>query len=167
MGRPREKAFWAIATIMIVTAILMTAVNLHWIRFGFLVGPFRLNHWFSWTGTIYIAFAVPTIAFLKKRFPEKYQTLYRVHIFGNSLAFLLISLHFASQISRPPESYPPLGTGLVLYSAMVLLVGTGILQRFHLLPKVKPQTLRFLHIGSALIFYLTIIIHVLHGLGIL
>jgi hypothetical protein len=167
MGIPREKAFRAIATIIIVTAVLMTAVSLHWIRFGFLVGPFRLSHWFSWIGTIYIAVAVPTIAFLKKRFPEKYQALYRVHIFGNSMAFLLISLHFASQISRPAGSYPPLGTGLVLYSAMVLLVGTGILQRFHLLLSVKPQTLRFLHIGSALAFYLTIVVHVLHGLGIL
>jgi hypothetical protein len=167
MGISREKDFWAIATIIIVTAVLMIALSLHWFHFGFLVGPFHLNHWFTLIGTIYIAVAVPTIAFLKRRFPMKYQTLYRIHILGNPLAFLLISLHFASQISRPAESYSPLGTGLVMYSAMVLLVCTGILQRFHLLSRVKPQTLRFLHIGSALTFYLTIVVHVLHGLGIL
>jgi hypothetical protein len=166
MRIPREKDFWAIATVIIVTAVLMIAEILHWIRLGFLVGPYRLSHWFTWTGTVYIAFAVPAIAFLKKRFPEKYQTLYRLHILGNSLAFLLISLHFAGQISRPAESYPPLGTGLVLYVAMVLLVSTGILQRFHLVPNGKLQKLRFLHIGSAFAFYLTIVVHVLHGLGI-
>ena len=153
--------------IIIVTAVLMVAVGLHWIRFGFLIGPFRLSHWFSWVGTLYIVFAVPTIAILKRRFLKNYQPLLRVHMFGNLLAFLLVSLHFAGQISRPAESYPPLGTGLVLYIAMVLLVATGVLLRFHLLPKVNPLTLRFLHVSSAVAFYLTILVHILRGLGII
>ena len=164
---PKEKDFWLMALILSVTAVLMVAVGLHWIRFGFLVGPFRLSHWFTLIGTIYIAFAVPIIAFLKKRFPENYHSLYRVHTFGNLLAFLLISLHFAGQITRSAESYPPLGTGLVLYFAMVLLVSTGIIQRFHLLQRVKQQTFRFLHISSAVAFYLTILVHILRGLGII
>lgn len=165
MGITKEKEFWACALMLIITVILTVAVVLRWISFGFLVGPFRLSHWFGWIGTVYIAFAVPIIALLKRHFPKKYQILYRVHIFGNLMAFLLISLHFAGQVSRPAESYPNLGTGLVLYTAMVLLVGTGILQRFHLIPRVKPQTYRFLHTSSALAFYLTIIVHILHGLG--
>jgi hypothetical protein len=55
----------------------------------------------------------------------------------------------------------------VLYSAMILLVATGISQRFQIIPRIRPETKRFLHTGSALVFYLTIIVHVLHGLGIL
>ncbi len=161
----REKDLWAIASIIPATAVLMIAEILRWIRFGFLVGPFRFTHWFTLIGTIYIAFAVPTIAFSKKRFPKRHRSLYKVHIFGNLLAFLLISLHFAGQISRPAESYPEFGTGLVLYLAMVLLVGTGILQRTNLLSSIKPQTYRFLHTGSAVVFYLTIVVHMLHGLG--
>lgn len=145
----------------------MIATVFHWIQFGFLIGPFRLSHWFSWTGSIYVAFAVPIIAVLKKHFPNKYQILTQVHIYGNLTAFLLISVHFAGQISRAAASYPSLGTGLVLYIAMVLLVGTGILQRFHLMQNVKPQTTRLLHIGSAMVFYLTIVIHILHGIGMM
>ena len=88
-------------------------------------------------------------------------------MFGNLLAFMLISLHFASQISRPASSYPELGTGIVLYIAMVLLVGTGFLQRFQLIPSIKPQSYRFIHVGSAVAFYLIIIVHILHGLAII
>src|SRR4030065_1770256 len=145
MGTTKEKDFWVATAILAATVTVMLVVILHWVRIGFFVGPFRLNPWFVWIATISVAIAVPTIAILKKRHPQRYKTLFRTHVFGNLLAFMLISLHFASQISRPATSYPELGTGLVLYIAMVLLVGTGILQSFHLPPKIKPQTYRFLH----------------------
>ena len=167
MGATREKDFWVATAILIVTVSVMAAIILHWIRISFFIGPLRLSHWFVWTGTIYIALIVPIIAFLKKRFPNKYSTLYSIHVFGNLLAFMLISFHFASQISRPATSYPELGTGLVLYIAMVLLVGTGFLQRFQLIPSIKPQSYRFVHIGSGFVFYLVIIVHILQGLAIL
>jgi hypothetical protein len=161
----KEKDFWAATAILIATIILMFVVIFHWVRIGFYVGPFRLSHWFVFVGTFYVAIAVPIIAVLKKRHPQRYKTLYRIHVFGNLLSFLLISLHFAGQISRPADSYPEFGTGLALYVAMVLLVGTGFLQRFQLIPSIKPQSYRFVHIGSAFVFYLVIIVHILHGLG--
>src|SRR3990172_2877006 len=167
MGETREKDFWVATAILIVTVSVMAAIILHWVRIGFFVGPFRLNHWFVWIGTIYIALIVPIIAFLKKRFPKRYAALYRVHVFGNLLAFMLISFHFASQISRPANSYPELGTGIVLYTAMVLLVGTGFMQKFQLVPRIKPQSWRFVHMGAAVAFYLTIIVHILRGLSII
>src|SRR4030065_1332040 len=135
METTQGKDFWAAPALLIATVIVMLVVILHWVRIGFLVGPFRLSHWFVWIGTIYVALAVPIIAILKKRHPQRYGTLFRTHVLGNLLAFMLISLHFASQISRSAESYPKLGTGLVLYIAMVLLVGTGFLQRFKLTPR--------------------------------
>jgi hypothetical protein len=167
MSTAKQKDFWASTLIIAITVFLMIVIILHWLSIGFLVGPFRLNHWFVWIGTIYIAFAVPVIAILKRRNPNRIGTVYRLHVFGNLLAFSLISLHFASQISRPADRYPDLGTGLVLYIAMILLVGTGFLLRFRLLPKIKPQTYRFVHTGSAVAFYLIIIVHILQGLGIL
>src|SRR3990170_5980297 len=167
MGTTKGKDFWAATALLIATITLMLVVILHWVSIGFFVGPFRLSHWFVWIGTIYVAFTVPIIAVLKKRHPQQYKTLFRIHVFGNLLAFMLISLHFASQISRPANSYPELGTGLTLYIAMVLLVGTGFLQRFQLIPSIKPQTYRFIHIGSAVAFYLIIVVHILHGLAIL
>ena len=161
-----DREFWLSLVIIFATACLMIADNLDWVKFGFFVGPFRLNHWFVWIGTLYIALAVPIVAVSKRKRPDMYKTLLRVHVFGNLVAFLLISIHFAGQIGRPAEFYPDLGTGLVLYIAMMLLVGTGFAQRSHLIPRIKPQTYRFVHTGSAVAFYLTIIVHILHGLGI-
>ena len=167
MGITRQKDFWAATAILIATIALMLVVILKMERFTQVIGPFRLTHWFVWTGTLYVAVAVPVIAVLKKRNPQQYQALTRTHLFGNLLAFMLISLHFASQISRPATSYPELGTGVALYIAMLLLVGTGFLQRFQLIPSIKPQSYRFVHIGSAFAFYLIIILHILHGLAII
>src|SRR3990170_4209900 len=165
MGTTKETDFWAATAILIATIAVMLVVIIHWVSIGFFVGPIRLSHWFVWIGTIYVAFAVPIIAVLKKRHPQQYKTLFRTHVFGNLLAFMLISLHFASQISRPANAYPELGTGIFLYTAMVLLVGTGFLQRFQLIPSIKPQSYRFIHVGSAFAFYLMIILHILHWLA--
>jgi hypothetical protein len=167
MGKTKDADRWIATAILVITIAAMFAIILNFVRIGFFVGPFRLNHWFVWIGTIYIAFAVPVIARIKKRCPQQYGLLVKTHIFGNLLAFMLISLHFASQISRPAEAYPDLGTGLVLYAAMVLLVGTGFLQRFRLTPSVKPGSYRFLHMGAAIAFYRIIIVHILHGLAII
>ena len=167
MEKTKEKDFGVATAILIVTIAVMLVVIFHWVRISFLIGPFRLSHWFVWIGTIYVAFAVPIIAVLKKRRPKRDKTLFRTHVFGNLLAFMLISLHFASQISRPANSYPELGTGIFLYTTMIFLVGTGFLQRFQLIPRIKPQSWRFVHMGAAVAFYLIIIVHILHGLLII
>jgi len=157
--------FWAALSIIIATVCLMVANNFGWIHFGFFVGPFRANHWFVWMGTLYIAFTVPIISILKRRYLNKFLALFRVHVFGNLLAFLLISLHFAGQINRPAEFYPDLGTGLALYIIMLLLVATGFTHRFQLIPRIKSQTRKFVHVGLSFSFYIIIGIHILHGLG--
>lgn len=145
----------------------MIADNQQWINFRFAVGPFRFNHWLVWIGTLYVAFVVPTIALLKKRSPDKYITLFRVHIFGNLLAFLLVSIHFMGQISRSAQSYPDLGTGVALYADMTLLIATGFIHRFQIIPQIKPQTRKFIHVALTFAFYLIIVIHILHGLRII
>ena len=163
----RSVEFWAALSIIIVTVFLMFADRLQWIHFGFFVGPFRANHWFVWIGALYIAFMVPIIAISKRRYPTRFLTLFRLHVFGNLLAFLLISLHFAGQINRPVEFYPDLGTGLALYIIMILLVATGFTHRFQLIPQIRSQTRKFVHVGLSFSFYIIIGIHVLHGLGFL
>jgi hypothetical protein len=159
--------FWAALSIIIATICLMIANKLRWIYFGFFVGPFRANHWFVLIGALYIAFAVPIIAVSKRRYPRKFRALLRVHVFGNLLAFLLISLHFAGQVTRPAEFYPQLGTGLGLYIIVMLLVVTGFTHRFQLIPRLKSQVRKFVHVGFTFSFYILIGIHILHGLGFL
>jgi hypothetical protein len=53
-----------------------------------------------------------------------------MHNFGLLIAFLLISIHFSGQMSRPAQSFPDLGEGIALFTTMVLLVATGMYQRF-------------------------------------
>ena len=133
----RSLVFWAALSIIIATVLLIVADNLRWIHFGFFLGPFRANHWFVWIGTLYIAFAVPIVAILKRRLPSRFATFFRIHVFGNLLAFLLVSIHFASQIDRPATAYPQLGTGLALYIIMILLVATGFTDRFQLILRLN------------------------------
>lgn len=163
----KNKEFLTALSVIIAASILMILVYFHWIRFVDPIGPFRVMHWFVWIGTLYIASVVPIIAFLKKRFPNRYMTLFRVHVLGNLFAFLLVSLHFASQISRSPTSYPQLGTGLALYIIMILLVATGFAHRFQLIPQIKSQTRKFIHVGLTFSFYIIIGIHILHGLNLI
>lgn len=153
--------------IIIITAILMFAYYNRWFSLAYTVGPFRAIHYLAFAGTLYIAFSVPITAYLKRRRPQKYQTLTRIHMFMNLVAFLLISLHFAGQLGRPADFYPELGTGLALYIAMVLQVFTGLAFRLNQKRFVKPITTRFLHVGLALVFYIVIVTHILHGLGII
>ena len=159
--------FWIALSIISATVCLIVVDNLGLIHFGFFIGPFRANHWFVWIGTLYIALSVPIIAILKKRYLGKFLALFRVHVFGNLLAFLLISLHFIGQISRPAEFYPDLGTGLALYIIMLLLVATGLIHRFQLIPQIKSETRKFFHVGLSFSFYMIIGIHILQGLGFL
>ena len=155
------------AAIILITVILMVAYYNRWFSLAYPVGPFRAIHYLAFAGTLYIAISVPLIAYFKRRYPQKWGALTKTHMFMNLFAFLLISLHFAGQVGRPANFYPEFGTGLALYIAMVLQVATGLAFRFNEKRFLKPMTNRFLHVGLALLFYIVIIIHTLHGLNII
>ena len=145
----------------------MIAYYNRWFSFSTRIGPFRLIHYLAFAGTLYIAFGVILFALLRRRNPNKYTMLVRVHAIGNLFAFLLISLHFSGQVGRPADSYPDFGTGLALYVGMVALVVTGLALRFRLFGNLNPATNRFVHAGLAIAFYLIIVIHILHGINII
>jgi hypothetical protein len=163
-----KKVEFLLAVLLIVAAVSFFVVAyLDWIDFGVVIGSYRFNHWLVWVGTFYIAFAVPVYAFLKRKYSTGLRKWLSFHVLGNLAAFVLIVIHFSSQISRPAAFYPDLGTGLALFISMVLLVVTGFSQRFGFVRSLKPQTQRLTHVGFALSFYLIIGIHILHGLGFL
>ena len=98
---------------------------------------------------------------------EKTKSLLRIHVFGNLFSFMLITIHFAQQISRPAAFFPDLSTGLVLYIVMPILVASGFFHRFQVFKNIKPHSNRFLHVALTLTFYLTILIHILQGIDII
>jgi len=160
----KDIEFWLATSIIFATIAVAIIVYLRMFNLNFSVGPFRLTHWFTWIGTLFIAIYTPIYHYAKQKYPTNYKPLLRIHVFGNLLSFMLITAHFAQQMSR--STLPDLGTGLVLYIVMPTLVLTGYLQRFRVLKSMKPQTSRFLHVALAFTFYITIVVHILHGLGI-
>ena len=54
----------------------------------------------------------------------------KLHIFGNLFAFLVVSIHFAQNLARLAGFLQRLGDGLALYYVLLLIVTTGILERY-------------------------------------
>ncbi len=162
----KNSTFWSAICIVIVTIVLAIANYSGLLEFHILVGPFFIHHWMSWSGSLFIAIATPIYSYMKRRSPEKRKLLSNVHMFGNLSAFLLISIHFSQQMSRPTEFFPDLGTGLALFIAVSILVTSGVLQRFQIVMRLA-RYYRMIHIGATMTFYIIIVIHILHGLGII
>ena len=155
------------AFLVLVSLILMGLIYFDWLSVGFVVGPHRFHHWSGIIGAFYVAIITPFFAVLKRSKPDSLRTLFRVHVFGNLMAFLLVSVHFAGQLSRSLEFYPDLGSGVGLYSAMSVLVFTGFFLRYGLVAGGLRRSLRVIHVLVVVSFYLVIVFHALHGFGII
>ena len=162
----RSGYFWLSILLLVLTDIFFIGVILDWFDFGFAIGQYRFNHWLGWIGFLFILIHIPLFVTMKRKYVNKIRLFLGIHVLGNLTAFLLISIHFASQISRPVQFYPDLGTGLALYIFMVALVTTGFFQRFNLLSKMR-KTWRFFHTSSVFGLFVIIVIHILQGIGML
>jgi len=158
----KDYRLWVALTLVIITGILMYTVYARLYPLHFEVGGELLHHWFSWAGVFFVALFTPAYHLLKRRYPKHYRALLGTHMFGNLIAVMLVSIHFTQQLIRPAVAYPDLGTGIVLYPAMLLLVLTGFVLAFAFAKKLRGW--RFFHTSMAVTFYLVIVVHILHGL---
>ncbi len=161
--RFRDYRFWIALVIVAVTVFLIYAVYSRLLLLHFEIGGELFHHWLSWAGVLFIAFFIPVYHFLKLRYPKHYRALLGTHIFGNLIAVLFVSIHFTQQITRPVVAYPDLGTGIVLYPTILLLVLAGFALAFRFAKKRYRQWWLF-HISLAGTFYMVIVVHILHGL---
>ena len=166
MGFRRSANFWVILSLIILSIIIAWANYAGLLQLHDRVGPFFIHHWFSLTGSFYIALFTPIYYVMKRRNPRKTGTLLKLHTYGNVVSFGLISIHFAQQISRPAQFFPSLQTGLALYPIVTLLVASGFLMRFRVI-SLPHNSLRFLHVSLTTAFYFTIWVHILHGLDLI
>ena len=164
-NRFRDYRFWLALAIVIITGIVMYAVYARLLLLHFEVAGEFFHHWLSWAGVLFIAVSTPIYYLLKRSYPARKRSLLGVHMFGNLISVMLVSIHFTQQITRPAIAYPDLGTGIVLYPTMILLVFAGFVLAFGL-PK-KYGAWRFFHSSLAITFYMVIVAHILHGLGII
>lgn len=169
MNRKKKQvkaSFWIALLVIATTAFMMYAVYADLVELHVYVGPYYIHHWLSWTGTIFITFFTPFYYWMKHRSPKSLRTLLTVHVFGNLFSFMFVSIHFTQQISRPARFYPDLGTGIVLYPSLLLMVLTGFLLRFQ--PNQQFNRIyRFIHLSLTVTFYMIILVHVLHGLEVI
>ena len=143
----------------------MVFIYFDFVNVGFVFGPYRFHHWSVILGAFYVALVTPFFAILKRTKPDKLRYLLRIHVFGNLLAFVFVSIHFAGQLSRPLEFYPDLGSGVGLYGSMGLLVFSGFFLRYSLVAGGSRRFLRLIHVLAVVSFYLVIVLHALHGFG--
>ena len=168
----KNKIFLAALILLVISFIIPLFILINWIDTGFFVGPIRLSHWMGIIGTFFIAVYTPIFYILKRLYPQRLKYLLNIHVFGFLLSFMFITIHFAGQISRPQQFYPELGEGIALFIVMFLLVITGFIHRFQIVPKksgkyYKPHFNRFYHVSITTAFYIVILVHVLINVGIL
>jgi len=172
MNYLKNKIFLTSSILLIITFVIPIFILIDWIDTGFFVGPLRLSHWMGIIGTFFIALYTPIFYILKRLYPKKLKYLLNIHVLGFLISFMFITIHFAGQISRPQQFYPELGEGIALFIIMVLLVATGFIHRFQIIPKkngkyYKPHFNRFYHVSITTAFYIVIIVHVLINVEIL
>ena len=162
----RKPQFWLTSSLIMLIVILSIGNYSRWWDLHFYIGPLYFHHWLSFIGAGYIAVFTPIYTVMKRRSPQRFGTLLKIHVFGNLVAFLFISMHLTQHMGRPPQFAPTLGTGITLYIIVALMVITGYMQRFQL-ARIFLKTWRFIHVSLSVSFYIVIIIHVLHNLGVI
>ena len=147
-------------SIFVVVGTYMRLWDLH-----FSIGPFFSHHWLAIIGGTYLLIFMVIYAYMKRYTAVNRGTLLKVHVFGNLLAVMFVSVHFAQQMGRPAEFAPDLGTGLATYLLFVVIVVTGFMMRFGLLTH-KRGSWRLLHVGLSLSLFIVLVIHTLKNFGI-
>ena len=163
--------FWLALIALLVTVYLSVAAYLRWLPLSFRVGALFFPHWLGIAGFLFIGIYTPTYYVLKRRYSKRIKNLVRIHVFGNLLSFMLISIHTAQQLGRPPQFYPDLGAGLALYVIVLVLVATGFIHRYGLLASFgkyqMPHRNRWTHVALTLSFYIVVVVHALRNFGVL
>ena len=149
--------------IIIVALIFLRAWRIPFFQVEILGISHSAVHWIGWIGAMYIAIATPIYPIIKRKYSHFIERTLSIHVTGNLLGVLLVSIHFAHQVTRPLSSYPDLGTGIVLYAAMIMLSATGFILVSGIGRKFLKQ-IRFLHPAFAITFYTVIVMHILEDL---
>lgn len=159
----KKPEFWVTVLILLFTLIFSTVAFINWFSLLFFVGDLFFVHWLSIVATTFIAFMVPVYYVLKRKSPKRVKTLLRIHVFGNLLAFMLISIHFAQNTGRLVGLISRLGDGFALFLVLSIIVTTGLIERFGAKLKLV-RYLKFVHSYAVVIFYLVLVFHVLEAL---
>ena len=156
MARLRDLDLWGALVIILFTIYLSALTIVDRSSFGFSVGSLLFTHWMGLIGGFWIALVTPVYVVLKHRRPKRIKAWVRIHLFGNLVALMLISVHFTYWIT----SVSFIGTGFALFVATLTLVVTGFFYRFNIGQSSK-KYIKFIHVSMTTAFYLILAIHIL------
>ncbi|MCW4015910.1 MAG: hypothetical protein NWF06_06030 [Candidatus Bathyarchaeota archaeon] len=162
MKSKRKSDFWTSLLLLLVTIVFSAVAYVQWYSLSFFVGSLFFVHWLGIAATIFIAAIIPVYYVLKRKRPKNIKMLLKIHVFGNLVSFMLVSIHFAQNIGRLSGFYLRLNFGFVLFLVLSIIVATGMLERFGHNPKIARYT-RPIHRYTVVIFYLIVIIHTLQA----
>ena len=164
MKYPRNLEFWLAFIILFTAAIFSVTAFAIWYRLTFFVGPYLFIHWLGIIASVFIVVFNPIYYVLRKR-RSRFKTIWRIHVFGNLFAFLLVSLHFAQNVGRLSDTPQRLAEGVALYFVLFIAVATGLIERFH-----RGKSLRFtkiIHKYTLIVLLFILLIHALGGFNLL
>ena len=162
----RNRQFQVAALMLLIIIIVTIGTHQRWWDLRFALGPLSFTHWLAIIGAGQIAIFLPIYSYVKRHTKRLPKTFLTMHVFGNLLAFLLVSIHFAQQSGRPPEFAADHRTGLILYTILAISVATGFLRRFGIIRSLM-RTWVFVHVSMILSFYIVLIVHILQYFAIL
>ena len=162
----RISEFWLLTFFLVLTIIFSAVAYIRWFTLSFFVGSLFFVHWLGLIATALIAIFVPTYYFIKRKKPNKIKKYLKLHIYGNLFSFLLISIHFAQNIGRLSNYYSLFEDGFVLFLVLSIILATGIFERFGTKQKIIRYT-KPIHRYTVVVFYLTVVFHILQGFNII
>ena len=164
--KSRKLEFWLTLILLLAVIISSIAAYVFWYKLTFFVGSYLFIHWLSIVATAFIAVSAPIHYILKRKRPQNFKVLLKIHTFGNLLAFWLISIHFAQNVGRLSGALQRLGIGFALYPVLVVTVATGIVDRYQAHAKFS-KYIKLIHKYVVILVYLLIVLHVLEGFNVI
>ena len=156
----KSRQFWIALLLFLIIIFIGVGNFLRWWDLRVPAGPISSTHWLGVIGAGYLAIFTPIYSYIKRHTEGFFKKLLAFHVFGNMLAFLLITVHYTQQAGRPAEFEAVHSTGLILFIIVTIMVLTGFLQRFRIIQSLM-KSWRFIHVSLSLSFYIVLLIHVL------
>ncbi|MCW4035464.1 MAG: hypothetical protein NWF03_08890 [Candidatus Bathyarchaeota archaeon] len=158
--------FWVTLILLTLTVAISAVAYNRWYSLSVFVGPYLFIHWIGLIGTVFITVFTPIYYILNRKRPKSRRTLLKLHVYGNLVSYLLVSVHFAQHLGRLSSFVSNLGEGTVLFVVLTTITATGIMERFQI-AKSQQKTVKLVHHYAVIVFYAVVLLHTLQGFNII
>lgn len=166
MKNKKNIELWFSLLLLFLTFVISVISYQYWYDLLFFIGSLFFVHWIGLIATIFIAILVPTYYILKRKKPKYIKKLLKIHVFGNLLSYLFISIHFSQNTGRLSQLFLRLEDGFIFFIVLSVLIVTGMIERFGRKPNLS-KYIKSIHRYGVFLFYLIMLIHTLQGFNLI